>query len=84
MKITRRRRPFRPRLTRAQVLQQIRHFGHRLQLFQLEWLLEAGRPDRNLFHLRLLHQAILECQEEMPPWRPADEALCPLYEGVLC
>ena len=65
MKITRRRRHFRPRPARAQVLQHIRHLGRRLQLFQLEWLLEAGRPDRNLIHLRLLHQTILECQEDI-------------------
>ena len=65
MKITRRRRHFRPRPARAQILQQIRRLSRRLQLFQLEWLLEAGRPDRNLVHLRLLHQGILECQEEI-------------------
>ena len=65
MKITRRRRHIRPRPARAQILQQIRHLSRRLQLFQLEWLLVAGRPDRNLVHLRLLHQAILDCQEEI-------------------
>jgi hypothetical protein len=65
MKFNRRRRPLRPRPSRAQVLQQIRRLRNRLQLFQLEWILEAGRPDRNLVHLRRLHQGILECQEEI-------------------
>ncbi len=65
MKFNRRRRHLRPRPARAQLLQQIRHLRHRLQLFQLEWLLEAGRPDRNPLHLRLLRQGILECQEEI-------------------
>ena len=65
MKIMRRRRHFRPRPARAQILQQIRRLRNRLQLFQIEWLLEAGRPDRNSLHLRRLHQGILECQEEI-------------------
>jgi hypothetical protein len=65
MKFNRRRRHLRPRPARAQLLQQIRRLRHRLQLFQLEWLLEARRPDRKLAHLRLLRQGILQCQEEI-------------------
>jgi hypothetical protein len=68
MKITRRHRHFRPRPARAQILQQIRHLSRRLQLFQLEWLLEAGRPDRNPLHLRRLHEQMVACQDEIDTW----------------
>ena len=30
-----------------------------------EWLLEAAREDRNLLHLRLLHDRIVACQDEI-------------------
>jgi hypothetical protein len=65
MKQTRRRRHLRPRPTRPQVNQQIRRVRTTLQAFQLEWLLEAQRPERNLGRLRFLHDAIMRMRDEI-------------------
>ena len=63
MKITRRRRHLRPRPSRRQIRQHIDHLRRQLQLFQVEWLLEAAREDRNPTHLKALHTRIVESQD---------------------
>ncbi|HVO42492.1 MAG TPA: hypothetical protein VMT34_07705 [Aggregatilineales bacterium] len=68
MKITRRRRPLRPCPSRAQIRQQIARHRRQLQLFRLEWLLEARRQNRNLNHLKALHDRILECRDDLDAW----------------
>jgi hypothetical protein len=65
MKQTRRRRHLRPRPTRAQINQQIQSVRSVLQAFQLEWFLEAHRPERNLGRLRFLHNAIVQMRDEI-------------------
>jgi hypothetical protein len=60
MKQTRRHRHLRPRPTRSQINQQIQGVRSTMQAFQLEWILEAQRPERNLGRLRLLHDAIVQ------------------------
>jgi hypothetical protein len=66
MKQTRRRRHLRPRPTRSQVNQQILRVRSALQAFQMEWVLEAQRPERNLGRLRFLHDAIVQMRDEIP------------------
>ncbi len=68
MKFTRRRRHLRPRPSRAQIHQQIDRLRRQIPWLRMEWLLEAARKDRNLLHLRLLHQRILACQDELDAW----------------
>ena len=63
MKHIRRRRHLRPRPTRSQIRHQIRRARAALQAFQLEWLLEAHRPDPTLGRLPLLHEAIVQMLE---------------------
>ncbi len=63
MKITRRRRHLRPSPSRRQIRQHIHRLRRQLQLFQVEWLLEAAREDRNLIHLKALHAHIVESQD---------------------
>jgi hypothetical protein len=65
MKQTRRRRHLRPRPTRSQLTQQIQRVRSALQAFQMEWVLEAQRPERNLGRLRFLHVAITQMQDEI-------------------
>jgi hypothetical protein len=47
------------------VNQQIQRVRAALQAFQLEWILEAQRPERDLGRLRLLHDAIVQMREEI-------------------
>lgn len=54
MKITRRRRHLRPRPSRAQLHQQMARIRSAVQLFQLETLLEAQKPEPDLPRLRFL------------------------------
>lgn len=65
MKQNRRRRHLRPRPTRSMINQQIQHVRSSLQAFQLEWILEAQRPERNLGRLRFLHDAIVQMRDEI-------------------
>lgn len=65
MKQLRRRRHLRPRPTRSTINQQIQHVRSTLQAFQLEWILEAQRPERNLGRLRFLHDAIVQMRDEI-------------------
>jgi hypothetical protein len=45
--------------------QQIQRVRSALQTFQLEWVLEAQRPERNLGRLRFLHDAIVQIRDEI-------------------
>jgi hypothetical protein len=45
--------------------QQIQHVRSTLQTFQLEWILEAQRPECNLGRLRFLHDAIVQMRDEI-------------------
>jgi hypothetical protein len=36
-----------------------------LQLFQLEWLVEAAKPQHSLSRLRFLHDSILTMKDEL-------------------
>jgi hypothetical protein len=65
MKQTRRHRPLRPRPTRSQVNQQIQLVCSTLKAFQLEWVLEAQRPEPSLGRLRFLHDAIVQMRDEI-------------------
>jgi hypothetical protein len=65
MKQTRRRRHLRPRPTRSMINQQILRVRSTLQAFQMEWVLEAQRPERNLGRLRFLHDAIVQMRDEI-------------------
>lgn len=65
MKQTRRRCHLRPRPTRSQVNQQIQRVRSTLQAFQMEWILEAQRPEHNLGRLRFLHDAITQMRDEI-------------------
>jgi len=65
MKQTRRRRHLRPRPTRSQVTQQMGRVRSTLQLFQLEWLVEAAKPQHSLSRLRFLHDSILTMKDEL-------------------
>ena len=65
MKQTRRRRHLRPRPTRSMLNQQIQRVRTALQAFQMEWVLEAQRPERNLGRLRFLHDAIVQMRDEI-------------------
>jgi hypothetical protein len=44
---------------------QIRRVGSTLRAFQLEWILEARRPDRNLTRLHFLRAAIVQMRDEI-------------------
>jgi hypothetical protein len=65
MKQTRRRRHLRPRPTRSQVNQQMGRVRSTLQLFQLEWLVEASKSQPSLSRLRFLHDSILTMKDEL-------------------
>jgi hypothetical protein len=45
--------------------QQILRVRSALQAFQLEWVLEAQRPEHSLGRLRFLHDAIVQMQDEV-------------------
>jgi len=68
MKIHRRRRHLRPRPSRRQIRQTIDRLRGQLHLFQIECLLELGRKNRDLVHLRRLHDRILECRDSLDFW----------------
>ena len=68
MKITRRRKHLRPRPSRSQTRQQIHSLRRHLQVFRLEWLLEAAREDRNINHLQALQERIVECRDDLDAW----------------
>ena len=45
--------------------QQIQRVRSALQAFQMEWILEAQRPEHNLGRLRFLHDAIVQMRDEI-------------------
>jgi hypothetical protein len=65
MKQNRRRRHLRPRPTRSQVNQQIERVRSAIQLFQLEWIMEARKTQPSLGRLRFLHDAIGQMKDEV-------------------
>lgn len=65
MKQTRRRRHLRPRPTRSQIRHQICRVQRAMQLFQLEWLVEAQQSAPSMPRLQFLHDAVVEMQDEV-------------------
>ena len=65
MKQTRRRRHLRPRPSRSQVNQQIGRVRSAIQLFQLEALLEASKPQPSLARLGFLNYAVGQMKDEV-------------------
>ncbi len=65
MKQDRRRRHLRPRPCRSQLNQQIEHIRSTMQLFQLEGLLEASKPEPRPPRLRFLDHMIGLMQDEV-------------------
>ena len=65
MKQYRRRRHLRPRPTRSQINQQVERVRSAIQLFQLEWIVEARKAQPSLGRLRFLHEAIGEMKNEV-------------------
>ena len=65
MKQNRRRRHLRPRPSRAQINQRIQHVSSNMQLFQLEWILEAQQLQPRQGRLRFLHDAIVAMRDEL-------------------
>ena len=65
MKYTRRRRHLRPSPSRRQIRQQIHRLRRQIQLFRTEWILEVAREDRNLDHLKALHDRIVGYQDSI-------------------
>jgi hypothetical protein len=65
MKQNRRRRHLRPRPTRSQTSQQLQRARSAIQMFQLEWIMEARKIRPCLGRLRFLHEAIEEMKDEV-------------------
>ena len=65
MKQMRRRRHLRPCPTRSQIHHRLRQLESALNLMQLEWVLEAGRPQPCGKRLRYLHDRVAEVRDEM-------------------
>jgi hypothetical protein len=60
-----RRRHLRPRPTRSQINQQVERVRSAIQLFQLEWIVEARKAQPSLGRLRFLHDAIGQMKDEV-------------------
>jgi hypothetical protein len=65
MKQNRRRCHLRPRPTRSQVNQQIERVRSAIQLFQMEALLEAHKPEPTLGRLHFLDEAVGQMKDEV-------------------
>jgi hypothetical protein len=65
MKIHRRRRHLRPRPTRSQIHHQLRRARSAVQLFQMEALLEAHKPEPSPGRLRFLDAAVGQLKDEV-------------------
>ena len=63
MKLNRRRRPLRPRPSRSQIYQQLDQLRCGLQLFRMEWLLEAQQEQPRVGHLRFIHDRIVDIKD---------------------
>jgi hypothetical protein len=65
MKQQRRRRHLRPRPTRSQINHQLQRARSSIQLFQMEWVLEASKAQPSLGRLRFLHDAIGQMKDDI-------------------
>jgi len=65
MKQNRRRRHLRPRPSRSQINHQLRRARSAIQLFQMEALLEAHKPEPSLGRLRFLDAAVGQMKDEV-------------------
>lgn len=65
MKMNRRRRPLRPRPTRAQIAAELQRLRSLLNLFRLEWILEARSQQPRPERLRFLHDRIVDINDEI-------------------
>ena len=65
MKQTRRRRHLRPQPSRSQLNHQLDRIRRTMQLFQIEWLVEASQQNPSLDRLRLLHDAVGAMRNEI-------------------
>jgi hypothetical protein len=65
MKMNRRRRPLRPRPTRAQIAAELRRLRSLLNLFRLEWILETRNQQPRPERLRFLHDRIVDINDEI-------------------
>ena len=65
MKQNRRRRHLRPRPSRSQINHQLRRARSVIQLFQVEALLEAHKPEPSLCRLRFLDAAVGQMKDEV-------------------
>jgi hypothetical protein len=65
MKQNRRRRHLRPRPTRSQVNQELQRVRSTIQLFQLEWVLEARKVQPSLARLQFLHDVVGQMKDEV-------------------
>ena len=65
MKFCRRRRPIRPRMSRAQLNQQLNRTRRLLNLFRAEWLLENQQDPPCPAHLRFVHDRIVDLNDEI-------------------
>ena len=59
-----RRRHLRPRPSRSQINHQLRRARSAIQLFQMEALLEAHKPEPSLRRLRFLDAAVGQMKDE--------------------
>jgi hypothetical protein len=65
MRQNRRRRHLRPRPTRSQINHQLQRARSAIQLFQLEWVLEASKVQPSLARLQFLHEAIGQMKDDV-------------------
>ena len=65
MKQTRRRRHLRPQPSRSQLNRQFDQARRTMQLFQIEWLVEASQENPSMGRLRLLHDAVGTIRDEI-------------------
>ncbi len=65
MKHTRRRRQLRPQPSRSQLNLQLDQARRTIQLFQIEWLVEASQETPSLRRLRLLHDAVVTLRDDI-------------------
>ena len=65
MKQNRRRRHLRPRPSRSQINLQMGRVRSAIQLFQMEALLEARKPQPSLPRLRFLDEAVGQMKDEV-------------------
>ena len=65
MKQNRRRRHLRPQPSRSQLNHQLDQARRTMQLFQIEWLVEATQQPPSPRRLRLLHDAVGALRDEI-------------------